>query len=238
MSVLWWSTPTETVSSTWEACAGCGKKGHFKKVCCSTRSRAVNKIEVEMSQEYSEGKIETVSIDSVHMNKNWSLLIAELETHAGNTKIIVPYKIDTGREGNIMPLHIFKRLFKNITEAKLKKTIKRHIQLKTYTKTVITQLGSCAVTINFKDNKKRCVFFVVPRNGHVLLGMPDTTALKIININVDSIQAVKEDCNTNNGYTMESNKHRKYLWSRRAAQTWMLIQKLITISTAIMMTLL
>ena len=47
------------------------------------------RIELEMSQEYSKGKIEMVSIDFVHMNKNWSLLTVELETCAGNNKIIV-----------------------------------------------------------------------------------------------------------------------------------------------------
>ena len=85
------------------------------------------------------------------------------------------------------------------------KTVKGHIKLKTYNKTVITQLGTCMVTINFKDIEKRCVFFVVPRNGQVLLGMPDTGALTIININIVSIQALKEDCNTNVGDAKESN---------------------------------
>ena len=64
------------------------------------------------------------------MNKNQSLLTAELELCAGNNKIIVSYKIDTQSKGNIMPWQIFKRLFKNITEAKLKKTIKKHIKIK------------------------------------------------------------------------------------------------------------
>ena len=50
--------------------------------------------------------------------------------HAGNNEIIVTYKIDTGSKGNIMPWQIFKRLFKNVTKAKLKKTVKRHIKLK------------------------------------------------------------------------------------------------------------
>ena len=138
------------------------------------------------------------------MNKNQPLLMVELEIQAGDNKIIIPYKIDMGSKHNIMPWHIFKRLFKNVTEAKLKKTIKGHIKLKKYNKTVITQLGTCVVIINFKDIKKRCVFFVVPRNGQALLGMPDRVALKIINIDTDSIQAVKEDCNTNIGNTKES----------------------------------
>ena len=38
-----------------------------------------------------------------------------------------------------------------------------------------------------------------------LLGMPDTAALKIIVINIDSIQAEKEECSANIGNTMESN---------------------------------
>ena len=139
-------------------CVGYGKMGHFKKVCCSKRSRVVNEIELETSQEYSKGEIETVNIDSVHMNKNQSLLMVELEVHAGDNKIIILYKIDTGSEGNIMPWHIFKKLFKIITEAEFKKTVKGHIKLKTYNKTVITQLGTFVVTINFKGIKKRCVF--------------------------------------------------------------------------------
>ena len=106
--------------------------GHFKKVCCSRRSRVIN--EIEMSEEYSKGKIETGSIDSVHMNKNQSLLTVDLEMHAGNNKIIGPYKIDTGSEGNMMPWHIFKRLFPSVTESELKKTVKMHINLKTYNK--------------------------------------------------------------------------------------------------------
>ena len=65
---------------------------------------------------------------------------------------------------------------------------------------VITQLGTCAVIIDYKDNKKKCEFFVVPGNGQVLLGMPDTAALNIINVNINSIEAAsmqKENCNTN-----------------------------------------
>ena len=106
-----------------KTCVGCGKTGHFKIVCCSRRSRAVNEIEVEMAQEYSAGETGTVSIDSVHMNKDWSLLTVELETFAGDNKIIAPYKIDTGSKGNIMPWHIFKRLFQTLQKLNSKRPL-------------------------------------------------------------------------------------------------------------------
>ena len=41
------------------------------------------------------------------------------------------------------------------------------------------------------------MFFVVPGNGQVLLGMPDIAALKILNLNIDSIQAEIGSCKTN-----------------------------------------
>ena len=50
-----------------------------------------------------------------------------------------------------------------------------------------------------------CILFVVSRNGQALLGIPDAAALKIININIDFIQAAEEECNTHIGDTGESN---------------------------------
>ena len=88
------------------------------------------------------------------MNKNWTMLTVELEMCTADNKPTVPYKIDTRSDGNILPWHIFKKLFSRGSEAEIKKTIKRQIKLKTYNKTVIIQLGTCMVTINYRDNKK------------------------------------------------------------------------------------
>ena len=60
------------------------------------------------------------------------------------------------------------------------------------------QPGTCAVIIKFKNIRKH-VFFVVPGNGQVLLGMPDATFLNIINVNIDSIQAEIAEGKKNTG---------------------------------------
>ena len=79
----------------------------------------------------------------------------------------------------------------------------------------------CTVVVEHKNNKKKCRFFVVPRNGQVLLGMPDTDALHIINISIDSIGAkdarVSEWC-ANMQTVWSPNQSRKQLQS--ATQTW------------------
>ena len=105
-----------------------------------------------------------------------------------------------------MPLFIFKKLFKNVTKEQLQKSIKGHIRLRIYNKTnIITQLGTCKVVIKFKNIKKRCIFFVVPGNSQALLGMLDTATLKLININIDSIQVEVAECKTKTRDMRESN---------------------------------
>ena len=126
----------------------------------------------------------------------------------GQNSISVPYKIDTGSNGNIMPLHIFKKLFPGVTNVWLVETINKHILLKHYNKRPITQLGTCKVTIEHKNNRKKSQFFVVPGNGQALLGMLDTEALQINNININSIDtedAGNSEQNINTGTTQASN---------------------------------
>ena len=77
-----------------------------------------------------------------------------------------------------------------------------------YNKTFITQLGTCMVIIAYKNNRQKCKFFVVLGNGQVLLDMPDTASLNIINVNIDSIEVEstqRENCNTNISDTKTSN---------------------------------
>ena len=109
-------------------------------------------------------------------------------------------------------------------EEQLKGSIKSNIKLKMYNGTYITQLGTCEVTIEFKNSKKCCVFFVVPGNGQVLLRMPDTAALNILNLNIDSIQAQVTNCRTNREQETQKSggglhKH-KHSWNHQMKIQW------------------
>ena len=67
-------------------------------------------MEEEVSQEYTEDDIEILSINSVCLNKNGLMLTAKLEMCIGSNNVIIPYKIDTGSDGNILPWCIFKKI--------------------------------------------------------------------------------------------------------------------------------
>ena len=73
-------------------------------------------------------------------------------------------------------------------------------------------------TIEYKNNRRKCEFFVVPVNGQALLGMPGTAVLKIININIDSLEAEdtqKDSCNTNTDTTKVSNAKQEIQGTRK-----------------------
>ena len=81
--------------------------GHFRKVCRSKRNCTKHEVEIEVGPDSQEEYIEIVSINSLYLNKKWSLITANLEMQVGETALEIPYKINTGSEGNFMPLYIF-----------------------------------------------------------------------------------------------------------------------------------
>ena len=111
-----------------KTCTRCRKTCHYKKVCKSKRDHAVHELQVEMVQDSQDEEIETVSINSIDLNKNLSLIKTHLEMQVGKNTVEIPYKIDTGSKGNILPLYIFKKLFKDMMDEQLEKSIKNNIK--------------------------------------------------------------------------------------------------------------
>ena len=99
-----------------KTCTEYNKIGHFHKVCQSRKSRVVNEMEQEGTQEYTEYDLEMVSINSVCFNKSHSMLTTKLKMSIDNN-IVIPYKIDIGSDGNIMPWYVFKKLFPRVTNS-------------------------------------------------------------------------------------------------------------------------
>ena len=148
----------------------------------------MNEVEQETAQDSAKEKsIDLVNMNSVHFDKNCSVIRAKLKMSAGINNVIVPYKVDTGSDGNIMSLYIYKNIFMRVTGDQLVAIKSESMQLKMYNKTTKTQLGTYAVEIEHENNKKRCKFFVVSGNGQALFGMPDIDTLNIIKVNIHSI---------------------------------------------------
>ena len=54
-------------------------------------------MEQEVSQEYTEDNLETVSINQVCLHKNQLMVSTKLEMCVGNSNMVILYQIDTGK---------------------------------------------------------------------------------------------------------------------------------------------
>ena len=97
-----------------------------------------------------------VSMHSVQLNVNQSIITTNLKMSAGRNSVNIKYNIDMGNDVNIMPTYLLKKQFPNITNERLAETVNKHIPVKTYNKTTITELGTCKVIIEHKKHKKTC----------------------------------------------------------------------------------
>ena len=72
----------------------------------------MNEVEQEAAEDSVEENIpDSVSINSIHFNKICYVITANLKMLVGINNVIVSYEVDTGSDGNIMPLHIYKNYF-------------------------------------------------------------------------------------------------------------------------------
>ena len=66
------------------------------------------------------------------------------------------FKVDTGADGNLLPLGEFFKHFLNANMAQLAKTIHAHTKLCAHNNTEIKQLGVCELLVEYKTCRKIC----------------------------------------------------------------------------------
>ena len=101
------------------------------------------------------------------------------------------YKVDTGAEGNVMPLQAFAKLFPNcLTKTGMPTELQKcNTKLRAYNGTNIPQLSTLNTTITWKDeetmevNKMDTTFYVINMLGPAILGLPSCIRLRIVYLN-------------------------------------------------------
>ena len=103
-----YSHPPRWCPAYGKKCVECGKINHLREFCRSVRSRIGHNLEQEPDQHQEEHHIDTLLINSFNFNSKHSVITENLKTSSNQVSIIVPYKVDTDSDGNIMPLHTYK----------------------------------------------------------------------------------------------------------------------------------
>ena len=115
-------------------------------MCRNRKTRDVNEVEQEADQDRTgKNSIDSVSINSIQFNKNHFLLTTNLKMSADQNSIMVPYKVDYATA------HI-QKIFPKVTNEQLATTKNKNILLKVYNRATITQLRTCTVEVEHKND--------------------------------------------------------------------------------------
>ena len=187
-------------------CKICGKKNHFVEKCQSGKGQGQSSggakyksfkyREVNLDQESSDdngqideitSKVRSMYYHDVHFNRVNTHMHINLNTKSCNgSSMKTHFKVDTGPDGNLLPLGEFFKHFQEANLNDLAKTINPHTKLYAYTNTEIKQLGVCELLFKYKMNRKICEFYVVDFPT-AILGIHNSESLELTTVHFDSI---------------------------------------------------
>ena len=187
-------------------CQKCGKENHFKAVCKSGNSTRDSrdhsrprgkkgKMKFHEVNESNEGsmddlaeQVQSLFYNDVHFNTINSRMHTSLQcTTPDGWSSDQTFKVDTGADGNLMPISMFSKIFPKVSLDALGQTINRSVTLYAYNDTEIKQFGTCSVRLSFKKRSQVCKFFVVEHET-AIIGITDSEKLGLVSVNFDMVQ--------------------------------------------------
>ena len=91
------------------------------------------------------------------------------------------FKFDSGASGNLLPLCLCRKIFPNVTQTELERSLDHRVQLLACNKKLIKQLGVCYLHVkNSQDHTKLCKFFIVNSKFNPIIGVNCALRLGLI----------------------------------------------------------
>ena len=134
-------------------------------------------------------KLDTIQINKINSdNDKRSQVFAPITIwkHSQKKSYEVKCKVDTGAEGNILPISYFRKLYPEKLDAtgnpKPNAIQPNEVILSAYGGGAITNLGQIDIPCSYNDTKFTGKFFVTDAAGPIILGLNTSRALKLITL--------------------------------------------------------
>lgn len=129
-------------------------------------------------------KLECISVDSIGRREAF----AELNISLGPKRpATLKVKVDTGAEGNVLPLRIFRLMYPDkVNEGGIPLPGNlRHTAtvIKVYGETIIPSMGTLTLKCRYGDAQTQAIFYVVDVIGPAILGLPSSEELQLVTLN-------------------------------------------------------
>ena len=139
------SNPNVKVVTLESSCSRPKKKGHKGK-----RFHEVNEEQNSGTMDNLTDQVQSLFYHDMHFNAVNTQMYTDIDckTRTGDVSKQT-FNIDTGADGNLMPITMFTKLFPKISLNTLEKIVESGVNLYAYNNTPIRQFGVCSVRLSF-----------------------------------------------------------------------------------------
>lgn len=172
-------------------CNYCKKPNHFSKMCRKLKFNQTKSVPVhEMREDMEELSFECLSIDKISNEKKRDEVFAKIDIELPNYQTAhttLKVKVDTGAQGNALPLRLFKKMFpESINNDGNPKSLTPSQKVLTgYGGHRIRQFGTCQIKCSYNNIKHTATFYVTEDDGSAILGLPSAQKMDLITINCE-----------------------------------------------------
>ena len=186
-------------------CNFCHKKHHWERVCKSKAksqrprsqqprgrpsmpNKKVHTLEKVEPTEQAGNQLyfDTIVVNHISQTKTQALVCMQIDS--GQLTRELSCNIDTGAEGNILPIDAYMQLYFNtpLDQDGQPQGLKPSTsKITAFGGHVIKQYGTCLLTLTHRDVTNKCAFHVVDTKGPIILGLPTCSDMKLITLNND-----------------------------------------------------
>ena len=190
---------SEACPARGQTCNYCKKKGHFIQVC---RKRMRSKQRIHKIQDTATSfkeNFETLAFEPICVGN----INQEIKAHKdevfptvnvnipgrGKEETTLKAKIDTGAQGNVLPLRIYRNMYPQNINANGKPRLRTLNQSKViqvaYGGSEIKHFGTAKIPCEFKGIKITATFYVTDTSSPAIIGLHTATQLNLVKFNLE-----------------------------------------------------
>jgi hypothetical protein len=203
------SSPRTKCPAFGTTCSSCGKRNHWATLCgqkkeekhpkreeaqtpkprYKSRHRPQQRVhdlttahndEDDTEQTLYFGSLEIAHLSSKEMTQ--ALVDVEVKRTASTSSSLITCKIDTGAEGNVLPVSLYRKIVPQ-QDDELSGLQKSDTIIKAYGGSTIPQYGTCRLIVSYASHEETSTFHVVKCDGPAILGLPSCRALQLVTLN-------------------------------------------------------
>ena len=181
-----------------QACLYCKKLGHFVEVCQSkARRQQIHALEGSESaaatSPFEDIVFESITIanlTNVDPKSSRDEVFVSLQVslpQSSNRKTMLKAKLDTGAQGNILPMRLYREMFKHQIDrdGKVKPNAlsPSNVVLTAFGGSRINHHGIVSIPCSYGGENSNASFYVTDTPGPAILGLPTSTDLNLLKFN-------------------------------------------------------